>query len=1103
MDQKKQGRSEEEKWVLDASVDYKGRLPFRASTGGWKASLFVLIIEFNERISYFALFANLITYLTKVIHQDLSTAAKSVNYWAGTTTLMPLIGGFIADAYTGRFHMVIFSSLVYLIGLSLLTMSQFIPSLKPSNNNQPRVVHEAAFFLAVYCISLGIGGHKPSLESFGADQFDDEHREERKKKMSFFNWWSFIVCFALLLGATMVVYVQDFVSWGVASLILTILMALSTIAFYAGRPFYRYKQPQGNPFRPILQVLFSAIRKRNLSCPSDPALLYEVPASDKSQGRLLSHTSRLRFLDKAAIIEEKYVEQKDNTWRLATVTRVEETKLVLNVFPIWLTSLTAGLCMAQASTLFVKQATVMNLNISNNFKLPPASLISITALGTLISLPIYDRIIVPTLRKVTGNERGISILRRIGIGLTLSVILMVVAALVEAKRLLRSDEGTIMSVSWLIPQYLILGIGNSFSLVGMQEYFYDQVPDSMRSLGVAFYLGSNGVGNFLSSFLIMIVDNVTGKSGKSWIGKDINSSRLDRYYWMLAMINALDFEEEKWVHDASVDYKGRVAHRASTGVWKASLFVLAIEFSERLSHFGISSNLIMYLANVMHEDLKTATNNVNFWKGATTLMPLIGGFIGDAYTGRFRMVLFSSLLYLQGLSMLTMSQFIPSLKPCNNEICDRPRKFHEVVFFLALYCIALGTGGFKPCLESFGADQFDDEHLEERKKKMSFFNWWTFVLSLAMLLGATVVVYVQDFVSWGVACLILTTFMALTFIAFYVGMPFYRFRDAEGNPFMPILQVLVAAIRKRNLSSPSNPALLYEVPKSDKGRLLNHTSRLRFLDKAAIVEEKYTGQKVSSWRLTTVTRVEETKLILNVVPMWLTSLLVGVSVAQGGTLFVKQAASMNLKISDNFKIPPASMSSLAAFGSIISVPIYDKIIVPVMRKATGNERGISILMRIGIGLALSIIIMVVTASVETKRYRLGETMSVLWLIPQYLILGLQYTFSLVGLQEYFYDQVPDSMRSLGMALYLSVLGVGYFLNSFLIMIVDHVTGKNGKSWIGKDINSSRLDKFYWMLTMVNTLNLCLFLLFAKMYTYKTVQRKARENEIDDGVVTMA
>jgi len=72
-------------------------------------------IEFSERISFFGIAANLISYLTKVMHEDLKTAAKNVNYWAGTTTLMPLIGGFLADAYIGRFPMVLFSSLVYLM----------------------------------------------------------------------------------------------------------------------------------------------------------------------------------------------------------------------------------------------------------------------------------------------------------------------------------------------------------------------------------------------------------------------------------------------------------------------------------------------------------------------------------------------------------------------------------------------------------------------------------------------------------------------------------------------------------------------------------------------------------------------------------------------------------------------------------------------------------------------------------------------------------------------------------------------------------------------------------------------------------------------------
>lgn len=78
-------------------------------------------IEFSERLSYFGMATSLIIYLTKVIHQDLKTAAKSVNYWSGVTTLMPLFGGFIADAYLGRFSTVFISTIIYL----LVKISQF------------------------------------------------------------------------------------------------------------------------------------------------------------------------------------------------------------------------------------------------------------------------------------------------------------------------------------------------------------------------------------------------------------------------------------------------------------------------------------------------------------------------------------------------------------------------------------------------------------------------------------------------------------------------------------------------------------------------------------------------------------------------------------------------------------------------------------------------------------------------------------------------------------------------------------------------------------------------------------------------------------------
>ncbi|KAK4801051.1 hypothetical protein SAY86_021538 [Trapa natans] len=246
-----------------------------------------------------------------------------------------------------------------------------------------------------------------------------------------------------------------------------------------------------------------------------------------------------RSLDKAAD-NKNPVESQMGHRRQVTVTKVEEVKLILNMFPIWIVTLPFGICVVQATTFFIKQGTALNRNFLGGFVIPPASIYAMAAVGMIVSVTLYEKILVPVLRQATGNERGIKILQRIGIGMVFSVLTMVVAALVERKRLglVRSNGSTTsMSVFWLAPQFIILGFCDGFAQVGLQEYFYDQVPDLMRSLGIAFYLSAMGAANFLSSLLITAVDRLTtGQDGRGWFGKDLNSSRLDNYYWLLAIV---------------------------------------------------------------------------------------------------------------------------------------------------------------------------------------------------------------------------------------------------------------------------------------------------------------------------------------------------------------------------------------------------------------------------------------------------------------------------------------------------------------------------------------------------------------------------------------
>ncbi|KAF7017029.1 hypothetical protein CFC21_030528, partial [Triticum aestivum] len=98
-------------------------------------------------------------------------------------------------------------------------------------------------------------------------------------------------------------------------------------------------------------------------------------------------------------------------------------------------------------------------------------------------------------------------------------------------------------IFWQVPQYFIVGAAEVFTFVGQIEFFYDQSPDAMRSMGSALSLTSNALGNYLSTLLVVIVTAIsTRNGGLGWIPDDnLNRGHLDYFYWVLAVLSALNF----------------------------------------------------------------------------------------------------------------------------------------------------------------------------------------------------------------------------------------------------------------------------------------------------------------------------------------------------------------------------------------------------------------------------------------------------------------------------------------------------------------------------------------------------------------------------------
>ncbi|TXG72396.1 hypothetical protein EZV62_000975 [Acer yangbiense] len=292
----------------------------------------------------------------------------------------------------------------------------------------------------------------------------------------------FNIFFGTLFANTVLVYIQDNKGWTLGYTLLTMGLMISIVIFLAGTPFYKHKVPARSPFTRMSRVIVVAFRKSKVTFPSDPKLLHEHNVEEYAKkGKFrIDYTPGMRFLNKACVKTGT-----NDPWMLSIVTQVEETKQMLRMILILIATFVPSTMIAQINTLFVKQGTTLDRHVGS-FKIPLAS---------------------------------ITLLQRMGIGLVLHIFIMVVASLTERYRLSVTRKHEVSKI----------------------EFFYDQAPKSMKSLGISYSVLTLGVGNFISSFLLSTVSHITKKHGHGWILNNLNASHLDYYYAFFAILNFFNF----------------------------------------------------------------------------------------------------------------------------------------------------------------------------------------------------------------------------------------------------------------------------------------------------------------------------------------------------------------------------------------------------------------------------------------------------------------------------------------------------------------------------------------------------------------------------------
>ncbi|KAG7028379.1 Protein NRT1/ PTR FAMILY 6.3 [Cucurbita argyrosperma subsp. argyrosperma] len=571
--------------------------------------------------------------------------------------------------------------------------------------------------------------------------------------------------------------------------------------------------------------------------------------------------------------------------------------------------------------------------------------------------------------------------------------------------------------------------------------------------------------------------------------------------------NAFSQSQSKPTLPDAWDYKGRPADRSKTGGWTAAAMILGGEAVERLTTLGIAVNLVTYMTGTMHLGNATSANTVTNFLGTSFMLCLLGGFIADTFLGRYLTIVIFAAVQATGVIILTISTIIPSLRPprCTASSplnCTPATEFQLTFLYIGLYTIALGTGGLKSSVSGFGSDQFDETNKEERSQMTNFFNWFFFFISIGSLAAVTVLVYVQDNLGrqWGYgvcACAIVTTL-----IMFVSGTRKYRFKKLVGSPLTQFATVFVAAWRKRRIDLPLDSSFLFDIDEvGDEGhgktkkQKLPHSKQFRFLDKAAIKEPEKGGDitLMNKWNISTLTDVEEVKMVIRMLPIWATNIMFWTVYAQMTTFSVSQATTMERRLGNSFQIPAASLTVFFVGSILITIPVYDRLIAPIARKLLKNPQGLTPLQRIGVGLVLSILAMVAAALIELKRLSVASLhglmnstgdvpLSVFWLIPQFFLVGAGEAFTYIGQLDFFLRECPKGMKTMSTGLFLSTLSLGFFLSSFLVTIVHKVTGN--KPWLADNLNQGKLYNFYWLLGILSALNFGVYLVCAKWYVYK-------------------
>ncbi|NXK60820.1 S15A1 protein, partial [Sylvietta virens] len=353
-------------------------------------------------------------------------------------------------------------------------------------------------------------------------------------------------------------------------------------------------------------------------------------------------------------------------------------------------------------------------------------------------------------------------------------------------------------------------------------------------------------------------------------------------------------------------------------------FIVINEFCERFSYYGMKAVLTLYFTRFLHWEDNFATAIYHTFVALCYLTPLLGAIIADSWLGKFKTILYLSIVYAIGQVLLSVGS-INDLTDHNRDGSPDNVAVNIALSMIGLILIALGTGGIKPCVSAFGGDQFEDD---QEKQRSTFFSLFYFSINSGSFLSTLITPIIRALqcgihtkqecypLAFGVPAIL----MAVSMVVFITGSKMYKKVKPQGNVILEVSKCVGFAIKNRFQHRSK------EFPK-----------REHWLDWA---NEKYDKRLIA-----------QTKMVLRVLFLYLPLPMFWAVFDQQGSRWTLQATAMN----GNFIVNPILI--------VIMVPVLDSLVYPLIKKCRLN---FTPLRKMTVGMFLGSLAFVAAALVQVQ-----------------------------------------------------------------------------------------------------------------------------------------